>query len=389
MKTVITQKFPGTPTVIGLALLALLASSATSAADTGWYGGASVGVTEEDVNFDKNFQAALPPGFAITSYSDGDNDSGFKVFTGYQFNNFIAVEGGFFDLGDFDYRTTTTPDGYQYGNLDVDGWNIDLVGTLPLTQRLSALGRYGFSYADTGSSLYGIGSTPSTQTTFHEKKSNYKYGFGLQYAFTDALDLRLEAERFRIDEASGSKGDVDMFSLGFVFRFGGAEPVAAVSAPAPAPAVAVAPRAAPAPTPAPAPAPAPPPAPVRVSFSADSLFDFNSSVINPAGRTQLDELAADLRGVDFDTIRVTGHSDRIGAQAYNQQLSNERATAVKDYLVRSANITATQVTTRGVGGSNPVTTLAQCGNNMARADLIVCLAPDRRVEVEVSGTRPR
>lgn len=122
---------------------------------------------------------------------------------------------------------------------------------------------------------------------------------------------------------------------------------------------------------------------------ADSLFDFNSSVIKPAGRAELDKLAADLRGVDFDTIVVTGHTDRIGAQAYNLRLSNERATAVKDYLVTSANITAAQVTTRGVNGAEPVTTRAQCADSLPRAQLIVCLAPDRRVEVEVSGTRPR
>jgi OOP family OmpA-OmpF porin len=173
-----------------------------------------------------------------------------------------------------------------------------------------------------------------------------------------------------------------MYSLGVVYRFGRKAPVAV--APTPAPAVVAA-----APRPAPAPTPAPPPAPTRVSFSADSLFDFNSAVIKPAGRAELDKLATDLRGVDFDNILVTGHTDRIGAQAYNLRLSNERATAVKDYLVTAANITAAQVTTRGVNGSEPVTTLAQCGNNLPRAELIVCLAPDRRVEVEVSGTRPR
>ncbi len=100
-------------------------------------------------------------------------------------------------------------------------------------------------------------------------------------------------------------------------------------------------------------------------------------------------MAADLRGVDFDTILVTGHTDRIGSQAYNLRLSNERAVAVKDYLVRTADIAASKVSTRGVNGAEPVTTAAQCSSDLARAQLIACLAPDRRVEVEVTGTRPR
>jgi OOP family OmpA-OmpF porin len=382
MKTTASNKFSGAKKVLVLAMMAALGSPVAFAAEEGWYVGASVGRSDEDVNFDKVFNNTLPAGVAITSYSSGDHDTGYKLFGGYQFNKYIAVEGGYFELGDFNYRTTTNPPGFQYGKLDVDGWNLDLVGTMPLTTRLSALARIGFNYADTGSTFGIAGSAPAMQYSIREDNNNYKYGVGLQYALTSAFDVRLEAERYRVDEASGSKGDIDLLSVGFVYRFGRAAPVAVAPTPTPAP-VAAAPR----PTPTPAPTPAP--QPTRVSFSADSLFDFNSSVVKPAGRAELDELAADLRGVDFDNIVVTGHTDRIGSQAYNLRLSSERANAVKDYLVMSANIAAAQVTTRGVNGSEPVTTLAQCSDNLPRADLIVCLAPDRRVEVEVTGTRPR
>ena len=94
-------------------------------------------------------------------------------------------------------------------------------------------------------------------------------------------------------------------------------------------------------------------------------------------------------GATSDTIVVTGHTDRLGAAAYNLSLSQRRAQAVKDYLVESGNIPAGKITTRGVNGSNPVTTMAQCGDGLARAALITCLAPDRRVEVEVTGTQAR
>ncbi|MEY4641388.1 MAG: hypothetical protein RLZZ227_1382 [Pseudomonadota bacterium] len=383
MKTAV-NKINAARSILALALLATLASPATFAAEEGWYAGAAVGRSDEDVNFDKVFRSVLPAGVSLASYTSGDRDIGFKVFGGYQFNQFLSLEGGYFDLGKFHYEATTLPTGRQFGKLEVDGYNLDLVGTLPLTPKLSALARLGFNWADSGTRLAGSGAIPTTYRTLREDNSNYKYGLGLQYALSTAFDMRLEAERYRIDEASGSKGDIDLLSVGFVYRFGRKAPVAVTPTPAPA-AVAATPR----PTPTPAPTPAAAPAPTRVSFAADSLFDFNSSVVKPAGRTELDKLASDLRGVDFDTILVTGHTDRIGAQAYNLRLSNERATAVKDYLVMSADIAAAKVTTRGVNGAEPITTLAQCSDNMPRADLIVCLAPDRRVEVEVSGTRPR
>ena len=98
------------------------------------------------------------------------------------------------------------------------------------------------------------------------------------------------------------------------------EPVAA--APAPEPVVVAAPP--------PPPPVATPPAPKKVTFSADSLFVFGKADVAPAGKQKLDQLAADLRAVDFDVIKVTGHTDRIGSHKYNMDLSTRRAEAVKN-----------------------------------------------------------
>ena len=80
---------------------------------------------------------------------------------------------------------------------------------------------------------------------------------------------------------------------------------------------------------------------------------------------------------------VLGYTDRIGSDAYNQQLSEKRAQSVVDYLV-SKGIPASKISARGMGESNPVTGNT-CDNVKARAALIDCLAPDRRVEIEVKG----
>jgi OOP family OmpA-OmpF porin len=116
------------------------------------------------------------------------------------------------------------------------------------------------------------------------------------------------------------------------------------------------------------------------------LFDFDSATIRPAGKVELDKLASDLRPLHYDFITVTGHTDRIGSEKYNHDLSLRRAEAVKRYLVSSAGIMAARINTRGVDGSDPVTTASQCAN-LGKAALISCLQPDRRVEVEVVGTK--
>jgi OOP family OmpA-OmpF porin len=156
------------------------------------------------------------------------------------------------------------------------------------------------------------------------------------------------------------------------------EPVAA--APAPEPVVVP-------PPPPPPPVVTPPPAPRKVTFSADSLFAFDKADVKPAGKQALDKFAAELRGVDFAVITVTGHTDRIGTHAYNMALSTRRAEAVKKYLVESAGIPAGKIAARGTDGSDPVTKPGDCKGKKATKKLIACLQPDRRVEVEVSGTK--
>ena len=140
---------------------------------------------------------------------------------------------------------------------------------------------------------------------------------------------------------------------------------------------------------APPPPPPPPPPPVRkrVSFSADSLFDFAKDTVKPAGRQALDVFAADLKGAQFEVITVTGYTDRIGSHEYNMRLSTRRAEAVKSYLVESAGIPADKVTALGADGSEPVTKPDECPGEKRTPKLIACLQPDRRVDVEVVGSR--
>ena len=156
----------------------------------------------------------------------------------------------------------------------------------------------------------------------------------------------------------------------------GPQPVAQ-AAPAPAPVAQAAP--------APAPVAAPQPVVEKLSLSADTLFDFDKAILRPQGRDALDAFVGKLQGADLQAISVVGHTDRIGSSSYNQTLSNQRAAAVKDYLV-AKGIEPSNVRAEGVGETQPVTKAGECPSGKS-STVIACLQPDRRVEIEVTGTR--
>src|SRR5687768_1980807 len=164
----------------------------------------------------------------------------------------------------------------------------------------------------------------------------------------------------------------------------------------PPPPVAVAPpepklEPAPPPVAAVAPVVVEPPRPViqKLTLSTDVLFDFGKAELKDSGKARLDQLAAEIKGADVDEIIAVGHADRIASEDYNQRLSEMRAQAVRDYLTEQ-RVTAQRVTAEGRGETQPVTGEdckklgAERGSNKK---LIACLQPDRRVEIEVLGSR--
>ena len=123
----------------------------------------------------------------------------------------------------------------------------------------------------------------------------------------------------------------------------------------------------------------------KITVAADALFDFNRAVLRPEGKAKLDELVAKAKEIKLEVILAVGHTDRIGSDSYNQKLSEKRAAAVKEYLV-AKGIEANRVYTEGKGEKQPVTG-DKCKGNAKTAALISCLQPDRRVDIEVIGTK--
>jgi OOP family OmpA-OmpF porin len=381
-------------------LAALTANPALAQQDEYVYFGLSGGASRSHLDDGALLDAAMAGG--ITNLRRDRSDRGWRVFGGRQFNSVFGMEAGYFDLGRFEFGADTPPAGSINGRQRVQGVNLDLVGTLPVTQNLSMLGRVGAVYARARASTDA--SIPPASTATSERGAGSKFGVGLQYAFGPSFLVRGEMERYRVRDAAGRRGDVDLATVSLVFPFGRAptaarstraEPAAYVAqAPAPAPMPApvyVPPLAVTAPvaipTPAPAPMPAPAPERRRVSYEAESMFGFDSSDLQAEGRQGLDRFAGELDGARYDTVKVKGHTDRLGSAEYNQALSLRRAEAVKQYLVTSGRIDPARISASGLGQTQPVTRLADCVGTRRSTALVNCLQPDRRVEIEVVGTR--
>ena len=213
-------------------------------------------------------------------------------------------------------------------------------------------------------------------------------GAGVQYLVSDNIGLQADLRSVWSEAEVGADSKTvanTVLNLGAIFRFAAPAP-AVVSEPAPqaaAPAPAVVSEPAPQPvaaTPEPV-KPACKPVVETITIQSETLFDFDKAVIKGKNNEVLDDVAAKIKEHgDVEFILVTGHTDRIGSDAYNQKLSQRRADAVRKYLV-AHGVNDIRIKASGKGESEPV---VDCKGVKGLKKLIECLAPNRRVVVDAT-----
>ncbi len=143
-------------------------------------------------------------GSCAPGISCDDKSVGFKVFTGGRFSPLFGVELGYFDLGKVDRNG---------GDVEAQGANLSLLGSVPIGDIFSLFGKVGGNYAWTKTS-----STVSGIRTGRRKDLGLSYGAGLQFDFTPILAVRADWDRYHLNYA-GQREKSDLYSVGLLFKF--------------------------------------------------------------------------------------------------------------------------------------------------------------------------
>nr|AEP84411.1 OmpA/MotB domain protein [bacterium enrichment culture clone g13] len=290
-----------------------------------WYIGGNFGRTEESIDDGEIANSII--GGDLTFIDDKDSDRGYKFFVGYQFNHHFALEAGYADLGDFGVDVTRTPGtGTLTGDTNYKGYNLDAVATWPLTQHLSAFGRVGAFHYETEESFVGTESLAASLSR-DDKDTGYKFGAGLEYSLTERLSARIEAERYRIEDMLGDHGSVNLYSIGLVYRFGDRTP----------------------------PRQEDPVVAQQQDYCSklDIHFEINRAEIPRAESERLNAASEFLQRYPNTKAVITGHTDSVGNDQANMQLSQRRADSVLQYLV-GQQIDSSRISTVARGEADPV-----------------------------------
>jgi len=344
-----------TAIAIAVALAGFATVAQAAPKDNTWYTGAKLGWSQyHDTGYYGN-------GYENNNGPTHESQLGAGAFLGYQANPYLGFELGYDWLGRMPNKGTVTN-----GAFKAQGVQLAAKLSYPITEDFDVYTRLGGMVwrADSTQNNNGV------RISDHDTGVSPLAAVGVEYALTKNWATRLDYQWVNnIGDAGtvGARPDNSMLSVGVSYRFGQDEDAAPVVAPAPAPAPVVETK--------------------RFTLKSDVLFTFNKSTLKPEGQQALDQLYSQLSSMDpkDGSVVVLGFTDRIGSEQYNQKLSEKRAQSVVDYLV-SKGIPSNKISARGMGESNPVTGNT-CDSVKGRNALIDCLAPDRRVEIDVKGIK--
>lgn len=181
----------------------------------GAYGSLSVGRSHSNIGGSEIGSALSRQGVSGSTSVD-DNDTGYGLRLGYRFHPNFAVEGGYTDLGRFDYNTALTGGGTASGRLKADAWDISAVGIVPFANNFSGYGKVGVARtrAELDSGTPGINGAT-------ERGTHPTAGLGVAYDFNKQLAATAEWNRyFKVgNETNTGRGDIDLYSVGLKYKF--------------------------------------------------------------------------------------------------------------------------------------------------------------------------
>lgn len=357
-------------TAIALVVAGLAAASVAQAApqENTFYAGvkAGQGSFHDGINRNRVIIDGLPG-----DYGYRRNTFTYGVFGGYQIlnqNDFgLAAELGYDNFG----RVKARQERKTLAKHTNHGAHLSLKGSYEVLDSLDVYGKAGVALVRSDYKFYEVANgTRNYNKSRHSLRTSGLFAVGAEYAVLPELAIRLEYQwltrvgKYRTQKTSNSSVDynpwIGSINVGFSYRFGQGS--------VPAPVVA-----------------APEMVSKTFSLNSDVTFAFGKANLKPQAQATLDSVYGEISQVKSAKVAVAGYTDRIGSDAFNVKLSQERADSVANYFV-AKGVAADAISATGYGEANPVTG-ATCDQVKGRKALIACLAPDRRVEIAVNGTK--
>ncbi|SQH97218.1 porin OmpA [Haemophilus haemolyticus] len=357
-------------TAIALVVAGLAAASVAQAApqENTFYAGVKAGQASFHDGIKANTDATNPRSLGFgTGYNR--NSFTYGVFGGYQILNRdnlgLAVELGYDDFGRVKFKEA----GKVARKHTNHGAHLSLKGSYEVLNGLDVYGKAGVALVRSDYKLYDVeNGARDHKAGRHSLRTSGLFAVGAEYAVLPELAVRLEYQwltrvgKYREQNEANSSVDynpwIGSINAGVSYRFGqGAAPVVA----------------------------APEVVSKTFNLNSDVTFAFGKANLKPQAQAALDGIYGEIAQVNNAKVAVAGYTDRIGSDAGNLKLSQRRADTVANYFV-AKGVSADAISATGYGKANPVTG-ATCDQVKGRKALIACLAPDRRVEIAVNGTK--
>jgi opacity protein-like surface antigen len=203
-------------------VLVIMAAAPAHAAEQGWYLGAGAGFARADLDEQSfaDFVGSRAPGVSLATVSRDEDSVMFKLFLGYSFTSFLALEANLFRLGEFATTATTLPAGTAQADFAAYGTSLDLVALMPFAGNWRVFGRVGGLLARSTADFAGTGAAAAISGAHEsETKFGWKAGGGIGYEFDSGVAFRAEYEYYRVDDGLDNTIGVSTVSGSFLYRF--------------------------------------------------------------------------------------------------------------------------------------------------------------------------
>lgn len=193
-----------------------------------WYGGVNVGESRLRLNTTELATSFTEFDSSMSNITYHKDDTGFKVYGGVDLSDYLALELGYFRLGQVGFNSDLNVDlpatfalatAKLSGHFKEQGLNLDVIAKYLFNPHFAVDARLGATYNETNARLFVDVSGEGASFNQNKHDMNYKYGAGVEYTINDNWQVRIDMERYKVDEFWGDQGSFNFLSLGLVYRY--------------------------------------------------------------------------------------------------------------------------------------------------------------------------